>query len=90
MCAANSIAYVEVFCDALREGVAVGFVTLATGSQAAAAEMRSWANERLGKVQRLSDVRVLEALPRSHIGKVLKRALRNGYRPARSRDGSTT
>ncbi len=60
----------------------VGFVTLAPGSQAAAEEIRTWANGRLGKVQRLSDVRVLDALPRSHIGKVLKRELRDGYRPA--------
>ena len=31
------------------------------------------------KTQRLADVRILEALPRSHIGKVLKRELRDGY-----------
>ncbi len=60
----------------------VGFVTLAPGPRAAAEEIRSWANGRLGKVQRLSDVRVLDALPRSHIGKVLKRELRDGYQPA--------
>ncbi len=60
----------------------VGFVTLAPGAQAFAGEIRAWANERLGKVQRLSDVRVLDALPRSHIGKVLKRELRDGFKPA--------
>jgi acyl-CoA synthetase (AMP-forming)/AMP-acid ligase II len=42
----------------------------------------AWANGQLGKVQRLSDVRVVEELPRSPIGKVLKRELRDAYRPA--------
>ena len=36
----------------------------------------AWANERLGKTQRLAAVRFLDALPRSPIGKVLKRELR--------------
>jgi acyl-CoA synthetase (AMP-forming)/AMP-acid ligase II len=35
-----------------------------------------WANERLGRMQKLSGVRLVEALPRSPIGKVLKRELR--------------
>jgi long-chain acyl-CoA synthetase len=43
------------------------------------AALRTWANERLGKVQRLVDVRYLPELPRSDIGKVLKRQLRDGY-----------
>ncbi len=44
-------------------------------------ELRSWANAQLGKVQRLSDVRYVDELPRSDIGKVLKRQLREAYRP---------
>jgi acyl-CoA synthetase (AMP-forming)/AMP-acid ligase II len=43
-------------------------------------ELRAWANARLGKTQRLADVRYLAALPRSDIGKVLKRQLRDEYR----------
>lgn len=43
------------------------------------AALRDWANERLGKVQRLVDVRYVDELPRSDIGKVLKRQLRDGY-----------
>lgn len=43
--------------------------------------LRAWANERLGKSQRLADVRYLGELPRSDIGKVLKRQLRDGYAP---------
>jgi acyl-CoA synthetase (AMP-forming)/AMP-acid ligase II len=42
--------------------------------------LKAWANERLGKTQRLSDLRYLQELPRSDIGKVLKRQLRDAYR----------
>jgi long-chain acyl-CoA synthetase len=41
--------------------------------------LREWANARLGKTQRLVDVRYLTELPRSDIGKVLKRQLRDAY-----------
>jgi len=43
--------------------------------------LQAWANERLGKTQRLVDLRFLPELPRSDIGKVLKRQLRDGYTP---------
>ncbi len=42
--------------------------------------LRDWANAQLGKTQRLSDLRLIQALPRSEIGKVLKRQLRDEYR----------
>jgi long-chain acyl-CoA synthetase len=38
-----------------------------------------WANQRLGKMQRLAAVEIVDALPRSPIGKVLKRELRDRY-----------
>jgi acyl-CoA synthetase (AMP-forming)/AMP-acid ligase II len=38
--------------------------------------LKAWANERLGRVQRLAAVRFVDELPRSPIGKVLKRELR--------------
>jgi long-chain acyl-CoA synthetase len=38
--------------------------------------IRQWANERLGKSQRIAQVLAIDALPRSSIGKVLKRELR--------------
>ncbi|MGZ5270182.1 MAG: class I adenylate-forming enzyme family protein, partial [Ramlibacter sp.] len=38
--------------------------------------LRQWANERLGKTQRLAGLRYIGELPRSDIGKVLKRQLR--------------
>ena len=44
--------------------------------------LRAWANGRLGKTQRIAAVRMVESLPRSGIGTVLKRDLRDGYRTA--------
>ncbi|MRD48934.1 AMP-binding protein [Caenimonas koreensis DSM 17982] len=41
--------------------------------------LRTWANSQLGKTQRLNAVRYLDELPRSEIGKVLKRQLREKY-----------
>jgi acyl-CoA synthetase (AMP-forming)/AMP-acid ligase II len=59
----------------------VAFVVAAADAPAPQA-LREWANARLGKTQRLVDVRYLPELPRSDIGKVLKRQLRDGYRSA--------
>jgi acyl-CoA synthetase (AMP-forming)/AMP-acid ligase II len=42
-------------------------------------ELRTWANAQLGKTQRLAAVRYIDELPRSEIGKVLKRQLREMY-----------
>ena len=44
-----------------------------------AAELLAWLNGRVGKTQRLVDLRYLAELPRSAIGKVLKRELRERY-----------
>ena len=41
--------------------------------------LRAFVNERVGKTQRISDVRLIDELPRSHIGKILKRELRDIY-----------
>ncbi|MFA6310007.1 MAG: class I adenylate-forming enzyme family protein [Sterolibacterium sp.] len=38
-----------------------------------------WVNQRVGRTQRLASLRFLEELPRSPIGKVLKRELRDRY-----------
>ncbi len=54
----------------------VAFVVLRAGHAAECAAMLPWANERLGKTQRLHDLRIVDELPRSSIGKVLKRELR--------------
>jgi acyl-CoA synthetase (AMP-forming)/AMP-acid ligase II len=59
----------------------VAFVVPAQDAPSAA-DLRAWANERLGKTQRLLDLRYVAELPRSDIGKVLKRQLRESWRPA--------
>jgi acyl-CoA synthetase (AMP-forming)/AMP-acid ligase II len=46
---------------------------------AGAEELRAFANAKLGKTQRIAAVEVVDELPRSHIGKVLKRELRDLY-----------
>jgi acyl-CoA synthetase (AMP-forming)/AMP-acid ligase II len=64
----------------------VAFVILKPGSQVSADELIAAANQRLGKTQRLAALEITGALPRSPIGKVLKRELRDGYaaRPNRA------
>jgi len=42
-------------------------------------ELKAFANGKLGKTQRISAVELIDELPRSHIGKVLKRELRDSY-----------
>jgi long-chain acyl-CoA synthetase len=42
-----------------------------------AAALKVWTNSRVGKFQRLADVHIVATLPRSAIGKVLKRELRD-------------
>jgi long-chain acyl-CoA synthetase len=58
----------------------VAFVVLADESVAAAEDLRRWANERLGKTQRIAQLHIVESLPRNQIGKVLKRELRDRFR----------
>ncbi len=57
----------------------VAFVVLKADSRLAGDALKAWANAKLGKTQRLAAVRLIDALPRSAIGKVLKRELREGY-----------
>ncbi|MGN6691251.1 MAG: class I adenylate-forming enzyme family protein [Sphingopyxis sp.] len=60
----------------------VAFVVLKPGTDAES--VRADCNAKVGKTQRLSAIRVVDELPRSAIGKVLKRELREAYsaRPA--------
>ncbi|MDP3746672.1 MAG: class I adenylate-forming enzyme family protein [Phenylobacterium sp.] len=60
----------------------VAFVVLRAGTAPDLEALRSWANARLGKAQRIAELRVLPELPRSPIGKVLKRELRELLPPA--------
>ncbi|HET9622463.1 MAG TPA: class I adenylate-forming enzyme family protein [Kofleriaceae bacterium] len=62
----------------------VAYVVAAPGAALDADALRTFANARLGATQRLADVVVAAELPRSAIGKVLKRELRERYAgPAR-------
>jgi acyl-CoA synthetase (AMP-forming)/AMP-acid ligase II len=65
----------------------VAFVVLRAGESAPAGELLQWTNGQLGKTQRLADLRFVDELPRSAIGKVLKRELRGAYVP---NDGPAT
>jgi len=55
----------------------VAFVVPKANAAIDAAALRAWTNGRVGKTQRLADLVIVEALPRSAIGKVLKRELRD-------------
>ncbi|WP_308238033.1 fatty acid--CoA ligase family protein [Phenylobacterium sp. J426] len=55
----------------------VAFVTAAPDASLDREELRAWVNRQVGKTQRLAAVVVRDALPRSTIGKVLKRELRD-------------
>ena len=57
----------------------VGFVTLVSGSQATGEGIRSAVNAKMGKVQRIATIQVIDELPRSHIGKIMKRELREAF-----------
>ena len=54
------------------------------GAAATEAEIREWANGQLSKTQRLVAVEFRESLPRSTIGKIMKRELREPYWAGRS------
>lgn len=56
----------------------VAFVVVRQGAPSPQA-LREWVNGQLGKTQRLSGMRYVDELPRSDIGKVLKRQLRESW-----------
>ena len=76
---ATSCAVVGVPSDRWGE-TPVAYVTLRPGRTATPDDIKTWLNARVGKTQRLADVVLIDNLPRSHIGKVLKKDLRDSYR----------
>jgi long-chain acyl-CoA synthetase len=56
----------------------VAFVVVREGAPSED-ELRAWVNAQVGKTQRLSGARYVHELPRSDIGKVLKRQLRESW-----------
>jgi acyl-CoA synthetase (AMP-forming)/AMP-acid ligase II len=61
------------------------FIVLRAGATIDPTELMDWANAKLGKAQRISNIRMMDELPRSPIGKVLKRELRELLQPQFSR-----
>ena len=57
----------------------VAYVVPAAGAAADAQALSDWLNARVGKTQRVADLLLVDQLPRSEIGKVLKRQLREQY-----------
>ncbi len=57
----------------------VAYVVRRPGDSTRAEVLLQWFNQRVGKTQRLADLQYLDELPRSAIGKVLKRELRDRY-----------
>jgi acyl-CoA synthetase (AMP-forming)/AMP-acid ligase II len=49
------------------------------GTQPDPAALRTWANERLAKQQRIAAVELRDEFPRNALGKVIKRELREPY-----------
>ena len=55
----------------------VAYVVLREGQAVTAPELMDWYQQRVGKTQRLSALHFIDELPRSAIGKILKRELRD-------------
>ncbi|MBS0295473.1 MAG: AMP-binding protein [Proteobacteria bacterium] len=55
----------------------VALVVARAGAACEAEALKAWVNGRVGKFQRVSAVRLVDALPRNAAGKVLKRELRD-------------
>lgn len=57
----------------------VAYVVLQPGHRVDGAELLQWVNAQVGKTQRLARLLLVDELPRSPIGKVLKRELRDQF-----------
>ncbi|HUI60106.1 MAG TPA: hypothetical protein VLX90_07780, partial [Steroidobacteraceae bacterium] len=75
------VAEAAVFAVASRRwGETPGAVAvLKPGASMSAAQLRAWANSRLGRLQHLAIVAIADQLPRGALDKVLKRELRAQY-----------
>jgi acyl-CoA synthetase (AMP-forming)/AMP-acid ligase II len=64
------------------------WIVARAGASVDAEAVRAWANERLGKTQRIAFLAVVDELPRSAIGKILKRELRDRFMATHSSSSS--
>ncbi|MBY4897054.1 class I adenylate-forming enzyme family protein [Cupriavidus sp. AU9028] len=67
----------------------VAYAVPRQGAQPEAELLRDWLNARVGKIQRVSALFLVKSLPRSEIGKVLKRDLREQYLQSQSLNAET-
>ncbi|WP_439140892.1 class I adenylate-forming enzyme family protein [Planktotalea sp.] len=74
----SDVAVIGVPSDAWGE-TPLGLVVLRADATRSAEQIRERANAKLGKSQRLSDIETRDVLPRSTIGKILKKDLRAPY-----------
>jgi len=65
------------------------WVVAREGARLDAEAVRAWANEQLGKTQRIAYLEVVDELPRSAIGKILKRELRDRFIATHSPPGAS-
>ncbi len=63
------------------------WVVAREGATLDAEALRAWANGQLGKTQRIAFLQLVDELPRSAIGKILKRELRDRFVAAASSSG---
>jgi acyl-CoA synthetase (AMP-forming)/AMP-acid ligase II len=63
------------------------WVVAREGATLDAEAVRAWANGQLGKTQRIAFLQLVDELPRSAIGKILKRELRDRFVAATSSSG---
>ena len=57
----------------------LAFVALEKGQAEGPDQILEWVNARLGKGQRISKIEILDEIPKSSIGKTLKKDLRKPY-----------
>lgn len=62
--------------DAYKGEVPRAYITLEPGASESADALRDWLNARIGKHERVDDIVIREALPRTIIGKLDRKALR--------------
>lgn len=80
----NEVAVIAKSSDRWGE-VPVAFIVQSPGASIDLDDLKQWANQQLGKAQRIDEILLVDQLPRSPIGKVLKRELRDSFYPAVSR-----
>ena len=62
--------------DPLKGEIPRAFVTLKAGESAVPSDLRDWLNDRVGKHERVDTVVIRAAMPKTMIGKLDRKALR--------------